>query len=161
MLDPRQSSFSKFSLLPLALLFLIASSAGAANQNAKNNNFATLQAFGNSIYWSIHPSVHYQSIKLTLSSNSGTPIEIESEQEPTTGALEDGEYTYELVVTPSLGPSVRAQLKAARESAGGQEAASAVRNLKSQGKIPQHRQIQSGYFRLSNGQLVTADAAQE
>ena len=152
---------SEFYLLLLTLLFLIASPLRAATQNPANENFASLQAYGNSVYWSIHPGVRYQSIKLTLSSNSGTPIEIESEQEPVTGALEDGEYNYELVVTPSIGPSVRAQLKAAREAAGGQEASNAVRILKSQGKIPQRRQIQSGYFRISNGQLVAADAAQE
>ncbi len=152
---------SKIFIRSFALLGFTATAAWAANMHSVNENFATLQAYGNSVYWSIHPSVHYKSIKLTLSNDSGTPIEIESEQEPVTGVLDDGEYTYELVVTPSIDPSVRAQLKAAREAAGGQEASNVVRTLQSQGKIPQHRQIQSGYFRISNGQLIAADADQE
>ncbi len=152
---------SKIYLLSLALLGLTTTPLWAVSQKSVNENFATIQAYGNSVSWSIHPRVHFDSIKLTLSPNGGDLIVIESEQEPSTSALTDGGYNYELVVTPSLGPSVRAELKAARKAAGGQEAKAAVKALKSRGKMPKHRQVQSGYFTILNGQLVSADDAQE
>ena len=68
---------------------------------------------------------------------------------------------YEIVITPTLSQAVRDELKAAREAADGQEATAAVRDLINQGKIPKERKVQSGYFRILNGQKVAADAAKE
>ena len=110
------SRLSKIFILPLALLFA-GTPLWAANKHSVNENFATLQAFGNSVYWSIHPSVRFDSISVTLSSSTGTQSVIVADSEPSTGALDDGDYNYELVVTPSLGPSIRSELKAARQAA--------------------------------------------
>ncbi len=128
----------------------------AANANSVNENFATIQGDGGNIYWFIHPSVKFESIKLTLSADTDDfDLTLESELEPSTGPLDDGGYQYELVVTPLLGASVKAELKAARAAAGGQETADIARSLKAQGKIPEKRQVQSGHFMLVNGQLVS------
>ena len=148
----------KIVLTSLALIGFIATPLWAASQKSVNENFATVQSYGNSVSWSIHPSVRFDSITVNLSPTEGSQTVIVSASEPSTGALVDGGYNYELVVSPSLGPSVRAELKAARKAAGGQEAKATVKALKSQGKIPQHRQVQSGYFTILNGQLVSADA---
>jgi len=135
----------------------IASTLWAANPHSVNENFATLQqGSGASVYWDIHPSVHFDSIKLTLSSDN-LNLAVESDAAPATDSLDDGAYQYELVVTPSLGPSVRAELKAARAAADGQENAAVARSLKSQGKTPSKRQVQSGYFTILEGQLVSAE----
>ncbi|MCF7970790.1 MAG: hypothetical protein K9L22_06455 [Methylococcaceae bacterium] len=130
------------------------------NNQSVNTNFATLYASGNSVFWSIHPSVHYDSISLTLSSGDET-WETSSTTEPEVTNLTDGHYNYELVVTPALGASVRAELKAARLEAHGQDSHDKVKALKNQGKIPQHRQVQSGAFMIVNGQLASPDAIEE
>jgi len=134
-----------------------ASTLWAVNPHSVNENFATLQqGSGASVYWDIHPSVHFDSIKLTLSSGDSDLI-MESDSAPETSSLADGGYQYELIVMPSLGPSARAELKAARTAADGQENAAAARSFKSQGKIPSKRQVQSGYFTIIDGLLIAAE----
>ncbi len=153
----KKSHTAKRYLLPLIFLSFTSSSLWAANQNSVNENFATMSGSGNVVSWSIHPSVHYQSIELTLTTPDRGPLVIDTTGEPVTPSLPDGGYNYEMIVTPSLGPNVRGQLKAARAAADGQEAAEAARTLKSQGKVPQHRQVQSGFFTILNGELVLPD----
>ena len=157
----KTNHLSKIYLTPIALLVLITTPLWAAGQQSVDQDFATIQPYGSSVYWSIDPRVNFDSITLTLTTTDGSRSVTVTDREPSTGALADGGYKYELVVTPALDPSVRAELKAAREAAGGQEAYAAVKALKSQGKIPKHRQVQSGFFRILNGQVVSADEAQE
>jgi len=156
-----KSRYSFSVLLMIASVFFSSLCwAGKNNSHSSNNNFATVNIVGNTVYWVIDPSVHYESITLSLSSKefSTTTTNIE---EPAIDYLEDGRYRYELVVNPSLGPSIKDELKAIRKAAGGQDAKVEVRRLKNQGKIPKHRQVQSGYFVIGNGELMSADEVEK
>jgi hypothetical protein len=154
---------SKIVLTSLALLGLMSAPSWAASDKSAKGKLATIQAFGNSVHWSLKSASGFGKSKLTLSPEGGDPIVIESEAglEPSISALKDGAYKYEIVITPTLSQAVRDELKAAREAADGQEATAAVRDLINQGKIPKERKVQSGYFRILNGQKVAADAAKE
>jgi len=116
------------------------------------NDFATLQANGNIVSWSIAPDIHYQSIQVKLASGEKI-ISVTSEDVPTSPALDDGGYQYELTVTPLLNQAAKAELKAIRAEANGQEATNSLSELTQQGILPEAK-IQSGYFTIHNGQLV-------
>lgn len=123
----------------------------------QQQDFATIQGNGRVVYWTIDRNVKYESIKLTLASGDEV-IEAVTVAEPSTPSLADGGYNYELVVTPPLGSSVKKELKTLRNSANGQEGKESVASLQRLGTIPNNRQVQSGFFTISGGQLVSADA---
>jgi len=143
-----------------SVLLVIASIFFSSLCWAGKNNFATVNIVGNTVYWVIDPNVHYESITLSLSSEEFSTTTTSTE-EPAVDYLEDGRYRYELVVNPSLDPSIKDELKAIRKAAGGQDAKGEVRHLKNQGKIPKHRQVQSGYFVIGNGELMNADEVEK
>jgi hypothetical protein len=65
--------------------------------------------------------------------------------------LPDGHYTYEMVVTPLLDPSVKAAL--AQE--GDEEKRRAlIEQLQEQGILPRRPLIQGGHFTITNGAIV-------
>ena len=142
-------------LLTIILSSLMSNTLWAKNDNA-NKSLVTVSGTEDVIYWDIHPSIRYESVTLSLSSDQQNET-ITSTDTPSISGLEDGGYTYQLVFTPVISPSIRNELKAARKAAHGQEAKEAVKALKKQGKIPQHRQVQSGYFTIFNGELVSLD----
>jgi len=126
-----------------------------------SNDFATIQANAGGSSWIIHPSVNYQSMQLKLSRNCSNATNCSSfdkvtvfNGQPFTGQLEDGGYYYELVVMPSLAPSVKAELQAMRDASPGKNKRSLMNALKSQGSIPE-RKVQSGYFTIFEGKLVS------
>src|SRR5262249_56959345 len=70
--------------------------------------------------------------------------------------LSDGEYTYELRLTPIISSSVKEDLKAAREK-GNSDAV--FRDYKKRGLIPT-ASVQSGSFAVLNGSIVVAGASE-
>jgi len=153
------------SRYPFSVLLIIASVfstlcwAGKNNSHSVNNNFATINAAANCVYFTVDGSIHYESITLSLSSEAFS-TSTTSTEEPAAECLEDGGYSYEVVVNSALDSSIKEELKAIRKAAGGQDARNEAKNLKKQGKIPKHRQVQSGYFTISNGELVVADVVE-
>jgi len=146
-------------ILVTLLSSLISGTLWAKNNKARNRNLVTVNATGNITYWDIHPSIRYESVTLTISSGDQTES-ITSIDSPSIIGLEDGSYNYQLVFAPVLSPSIREELKTARQAANGNEARETVKKLKRQRKIPQHRQAQFGYFTILNGELVSPDAAE-
>ena len=63
----------------------------------------------------------------------------------------DGEYSYELRLTPVISDGVKEELKAAREK-GTSDALQ--RDLKRRGILPRHPQVQAGGFTVLNGSIV-------
>lgn len=63
----------------------------------------------------------------------------------------DGEYSYELRLTPVISDGVKEELKAAREK-GTSDALQ--RDLKRRGVLPRHPQVQAGGFTVLNGSIV-------
>jgi endosialidase-like protein len=63
----------------------------------------------------------------------------------------DGEYSYELRLTPVISDVVKEELKAAREKGTSDEV---QRDLKRRGVLPRNPQVQSGGFTVVNGSIV-------
>ena len=63
----------------------------------------------------------------------------------------DGEYSYELRLTPVISDQVKEELKAAREKGTSDEL---QRDLKRRGILPRNPQVQSGGFTVVNGSIV-------
>lgn len=72
--------------------------------------------------------------------------------------LPDGQYTYELRVTPNFSNEVKEALIAARSRG---NAAEVQRELKKRGAIPSQGLVQSGGFTVVNGSIITAGASEE
>ena len=72
--------------------------------------------------------------------------------------LADGQYTYELRVTPNISKETKEALKAAREK--GNEA-EVQRELRKKGALPSQGLVQSGGFLISNGSAIVAGASEE
>lgn len=72
--------------------------------------------------------------------------------------LPDGQYTYELRVTPVIGKDVKEKLKAAREKGNSDEV---QRDLKRRGALPSRAQVQFGSFTVTNGVVTVAGSATE
>jgi hypothetical protein len=64
--------------------------------------------------------------------------------------LPDGSYTYELVVTPQIDPSVKETIAQAREA--GDD--TIIEQLQEQGVLPRHAITQTGYFSVARGAIV-------
>jgi len=64
--------------------------------------------------------------------------------------LPDGSYTYELVVTPQIDPSVKEAIAQAREA--GDD--TIIEQLQEQGLLPRHPITQTGYFSVTGGSIV-------
>ncbi len=142
-------------------------SAISANVRAEDQSkdFATLMGDSSIVYWAIGSIGQYEGTVLTVSSPGGAVSHqtFNNGEDPyLEGPLSDGSYKYELLVIPYIDPAVRAEMKEARQAAGGQEADSKVAELRAQGKLPQSRQAQSGSFAVQGGVLMLgADAEEE
>ncbi|HEV8169274.1 MAG TPA: tail fiber domain-containing protein, partial [Pyrinomonadaceae bacterium] len=71
--------------------------------------------------------------------------------------LPDGQYTYELRVTPNFSKEVTNALKAAREKGNEYEV---VRDLRKNGALPSQPTVQSGGFMILNGSVVLPGASE-
>jgi len=71
--------------------------------------------------------------------------------------LPDGQYTYELRLTPNISAETKATLKAAREK--GTSVYEVTRDLRKRGTLPPTL-VQSGGFTIANGIAVTAGATE-
>lgn len=89
-------------------------------------------------------------IYLTRSLAAGAAASI-SLIDPELGRLEDGAYTYQLVLEPVIDDATRKAMTTAR--AQGDDAI--LQRLRSEGKLPQTPMIQSGSFMVRNGSFVT------
>jgi len=72
--------------------------------------------------------------------------------------LPDGQYTYELRLTPNIASETRATLKAAREK--GTSAYDVTRDLRRRGTLPPTL-VQSGSFTIANGSAVIAGGTED
>ena len=72
--------------------------------------------------------------------------------------LPDGQYVYEIRVTPNIAKEVREKLKDARTKGNSDEV---QRDFKKRGVLPSRAQVQSGSFSVVNGMIIVAGAASE
>jgi hypothetical protein len=71
--------------------------------------------------------------------------------------LPDGQYIYELRLTPIIAAEVKEKLKAAREKGNADEL---QRDLKKRGVLPSRTQVQSGGFTVVNGVAIVGGASE-
>ena len=102
------------------------------------------------------PHVNYESLSLRIAlPNGGKVFQTEFRQgQPVAfdlaGDFPDGLYTYELVVTPRLDPSIKKALVDSRRTGN----TSIVDELQARGVVPRTATTQTGYFTVMNGSII-------
>ena len=143
----------------LGIVFVIACLSVSAMGQA-NDQFASLNGSGSGVRWDIRAS--HAASTLTVISPEGEVFvkEFQSGQSPEFQLSDkrvDGQYIYELRLTPNFAAGVKEQLKAAREKGKSEEV---QRELKRRGALPEPL-VQSGAFAVVNGVIVVAGASEE
>src|SRR5215213_71538 len=150
----------------LTLVFLVAcfniSVLGQANDD--KNNFATISSLGSSVRFDV--GTPHAAVTLTVIGPDGVAFskEFKSGNSPEFKLIEakgervpDGQYTYELRVTPIISAEVKEALKAAREK---DNAAEVQREMRKRGALPAQAAVQSGSFLILNGSVILAGASE-
>jgi hypothetical protein len=158
-----------FKHLPsmLSIVFVIASlSVSVMGQTADDRNqSASISSFGSSIRFDV-PGPH-SAVTLTVLAPDGQSFTkefqagnvVEFKLTDSKGErLPDGQYVYELRVTPIISSEVRDTLRAARASDKGAEV---QREMRRRGQIPSHPLVQSGGFQVVNGSIITPGEVEE
>ena len=125
---------------------------------------ATVKSDTGKLIW--EPKITYEVLTLTVATPEGE-VERQEARPGTTlsfnvidkqGARRpDGQYQYELRVTPLLGLGVREALAAARQTGNDDQIA---RDLRRRGLLPTESLVQSGSFRIQNGAIVSGGAVE-
>ena len=134
-----------------------------AQSNIDKNQFSAVSSFGSSVRFDV--SVSHAAVTLTVIGPDGQSFSKEFKAGNSAEftlitdkgeRLPDGQYTYELRVTPNLSADVKDALKAAREKGNGAEV---QRELRKRGALPPEL-VQSGSFLVMNGSAIVAGATE-
>ena len=149
----------------LFFVFVIASCNVALAQSSDDRNqFATITGMGSSVRWEV--AGPHAAVTLTVSSPDGQVFTKEfaagnSPEFRLTDAkgerLPDGQYIYELRLTPVISAEVREKLAEARKKG---TADATQRELRKRGALPARTAVQSGGFVVVNGTLITPGASE-
>ena len=152
-------------LAVLCFLFVLASGSTALAQSTDDRNqFAAITGMGSSVRWDV--AGPHAAVTLTVSSPDGQVFtkEFASGVAPEfrlTDAkgerLPDGQYIYELRLTPIIAADVKEKLVAARAKGNADEV---QRDLRKRGALPTRVAVQSGGFMVVNGIAVVAGASE-
>jgi endosialidase-like protein len=146
------------------IAFVIATLNVIVLGQANENQFATLTNSGGGVRFDV--SAPHAAVTLTVIGpdnysfskefKSGSAAEFRLAQAKG-DRLPDGQYTYELRVTPNISKEVKDALKAAREK--GNES-DVLRELRKNGSLPSQSLVQSGGFMILNGALILPGATE-
>ena len=149
----------------LCVVFVVTCCSAAWAQSDASNQFAAVTGMGSSVRWDV--AGPHAAVTLTVSTPDGQVIR----KEFTAGnspefrlvdangeRLPDGQYVYEIRVTPNIAKEVREKLKDARLKGNSDEV---QRDFKKRGVLPSRPQVQSGSFSVVNGMIIVAGAASE
>ena len=155
-----------FKRLPslLSILFVLAASH-ALVLGQSSDNFATVNSFGSSVRFEVaapHAAVTLTVIgpdgyAFTKEFKSGNAPELKLNTEKGE-RLSDGQYTWELRVSPNISDETKKALKDAREKGNGAEV---QRELRKRGALPSQSLVQSGGFVILNGSVILPGATEE
>ena len=122
-----------------------------------DKDFASVTSLGSSVRFDV--KAEYDTVTLSVLAPDGRAYS--REYKPGTSPefrlgdtrekYPDGEYSYQLRLSPILSSSVREELKAAREKGTSDEL---QRDLKRRGVLPKNPVVQSGLFSVINGTIV-------
>ena len=139
----------------LAVVVMVCMALGSVGWAAEAVLFrgplATLTSGPSGLSWEL--TAPYQHVALVVKAPGGKVIREEYDRGSTPGLggkLADGQYTYELTVTPFVAPEARQALAKARATGD----MSMVDELRAQGALPQGPNVQSGYFRVHRGAVI-------
>lgn len=147
--------------LPSVICFvLLTACCTSALAQSSDNQVAAVMGLGSSVRFDV--AGQHAAVTLTVSTPDGQVIT----KEFTGGAapefrlvdakgerLPDGQYIYELRVTPIIAADVKARLNASREKGNSDET---QRELKKRGSLPLRAPVQSGSFAVVDGVLIVA-----
>jgi hypothetical protein len=148
----------------LCFVFVLAACNAVMAQGSDDRQFAAITALGSSVRWDV--SGPHAAVTLSVSTPDGQVI---SKEFPAGTAAEfrlvdangerfpDGQYIYELRLTPIIPGEVKERLKAAREKGNSDEV---VRDLRKHGVLPSRTQVQSGSFAVMNGIAIVAGSSE-
>ena len=138
-----------------AVVVMVGMALGSAGWAAEvvlfRGALATLISGPSGLSWEL--TRPYQHVALVVKAPEGKVIREEYDRGRTpglSGKLADGQYTYELTVTPFVAPEARQALAKARATGD----MSLVDELRAQGSLPQGPHVQSGYFRVYRGAVI-------
>jgi len=146
------------------IAFVIATLNVIVLGQANENQFATLSNSGGGVRFDV--SAPHAAVTLTVIGpdnysfskefKNGNAAEFKLAQAKG-DRLPDGQYTYELRVTPNISKETKDALKAAREK--GNES-DVLRELRKNGSLPSQSLVQSGGFVILNGALILPGASE-
>jgi len=149
----------------LGIAFVIASINVIVLGQANENQIATISNSGASLRFDV--AAPHAAVTLTVIGpdnfsfsqefKSGNAAEFRLTQAKGE-TLTDGQYTYELRVTPNISDETKEALKAAREK---DNAAEVQRELRKRGALPSQLLVQSGGFVVLNGSVILPNGIEE
>ena len=148
----------------LCIVFVLVSGTAVLAQSDDRNQFAAVTGVGSSVRWDV--AGPHAAVTLTVSAPDGQVFSKEFAAGTTPefrltdakGGLPDGQYTYELRLTPIISSDVREKLAEARAK-GNEDVVQ--RDLRKRGVLPARAAVQSGSFTVTNGSVLVAGAATE
>ena len=149
----------------LSIVFVLASiNLSVLGQSNDEKNFATVNSAGSSVRFDV--AAPHAAVTLTVIGPDGLAFskEFKSGNSPEfkltskDERLPDGQYTYELRVTPIISSETKEALKAARENG---NAAEVQREMRKRGALPAQALVQSGSFMISGGSVILPGGTEE
>lgn len=150
-----------FAVIVFASLILVCLQTVAVQAQKLSN----ISSRGSSVRWEV--AAQHAGLTITISAPDGqvyrrefpagsSPEFILSDKEG--NRLPDGQYTYELRLTPVLGAGVKEELAAARRNG---DDAKVERDLRKRGLLPSQPSVESGSFTILNGAVIVAGAVED
>jgi len=143
---------------------LLIAACNAVLAQTDDRQFASITGLGSSVRWDV--AGPHAAVTLSVATPDGQVISKEfaagtAPEFRLTDAngerLPDGQYVYELRLTPVIAADVKERLKAAREKGNSEEV---QRDLKKRGMLPSRTQVQSGSFAVVNGAVILPGATE-
>jgi len=153
--------------LPSVLCFLLVFASAnmvLAQSGDDRNQFAAVTGLGSSVRFDV--ANPHAAVTLNVSAPDG---QVFSKEFPAGAAVEfrltdangdrlgDGQYVYELRLTPNIPADVKEKLAASRAKGNSDEVR---RDLQKRGLLPTRTQVQSGGFTVLNGSVIVAGASE-
>ncbi|HVQ37985.1 MAG TPA: hypothetical protein VMS31_10660, partial [Pyrinomonadaceae bacterium] len=171
----------------LCMAFVVAFlPTSALGQSAEDRNPLTVTSSGSSVRWDV--AGQYSSLVMTVAGPDGRVFRKEfkgssaefSATDQNGDRLPDGQYNYELRMSPMLSPGVKEELVKLRKLEGAPEPAldkakgsatsealiqktdtgDAIRQMRKQGMLPDELAAKSGSFSIQNGMIVVAGGSE-
>ena len=149
----------------LSIVFALACFNVLVLGQSNENHFANITSVGSGVRFDV--GAPHASVTLTVIGPDGVAFskEFKSGNSPEfkltsskDERLPDGQYTYELRVTPNISSETKEALKAAREKGNTDEV---KRELRKRGALPSESLVQSGSFLVANGSVILPNGTEE